>query len=608
MPLEEASPRRALPKLHQWLLDYSSRHRLDSVSRICLEGRGIHIPDCGALPLRVVSAALWDSVRNDRTEHYDKVLDFVNTIWEQAAGLVSYRHYLKLCIAFKAKLLMEMFVKRQSLLDILQTLERYFPKVVTADPQATWRDIRKERQCRLQFRKLVLLLVRDDVYREQFLQDELEEEFGSLFMASTRRLLWEFLERLESILPQPRIDQLLAAGVNVGSLSLTEQSLLSVLVNPPTCVSDVLLTLMQRLQEQRSQNLTNLNWSNCEILFGIPMTSSPLHSVQSTCHCTEAEQKPGEAQENGEGNSQPSCGNIKHQEEKVTEQWLGILHPEIANEVEETVNWTEMRGNRTEVGVRLDSLRNGQGVATERGDHRKCPSPLAHSQGLVFSALHFDQSCNEQFEDCMRKLSPPNPLQSQVISTSPVPVCPSIQTQANKPLSQPVTSTGLGLNADFCPGASDSSTSSPFQVHSDYSPDSGSLSLNQPGQNGIDLQALTAAPISPAVQAALLHSPLFQPKIFLLRLTTDQNAQPSVSNRLSSQGNSSYGDGGHYQLSEADNCTGHNARTLPWSLRKRPLQTPNNQMLLYNSFNRSLLFSSEESSQSDNSDSEYLPL
>ncbi|XP_048461498.1 uncharacterized protein LOC125484932 isoform X2 [Rhincodon typus] len=575
MPLQEPSPERGFHKLEYCLLDYSSRHRLDFISRICLEGRDIHIPDCGALPLRVVSAALWSSVRNDCTEHYDRVLDFVNTIWEQAAGLVTYRHYLKLCIAFKAK---------------------------------ARRDVWKERQCRLQFRKLVLLLVRDDVYREQFLQDELEEEFGSLFMASTRRLLWEFLERLESILPEPRIDQLLAAGVNVGSLSLTEQSLLSVLASTPMPVSDVLLMLMQRLREQQNQDLTNVDWSNSETLFGVPMTSSSTHTVLSEGYCIEAEQITREPQVKGEGNnSQPPSSNMKHQEEckeKVTEQ--GLECPEMADEVEETVNRTEMGG----IGMRLYSLRNGQGAAMEREDNREHASPLAQSQRLAFSAFHFDQSCDEEFEDCMRKLSPPNPLQSQVNSTSPVPVCPSIQTQANESLSQTISSKRLGLNADLCAGKSYFSTSSPGQEHCGNLPDSGSLSLNQRGQNAIDLKALTAAPISLEVQTSLLHSRLFQPKVFLFRLTADENDRSSLSNKWSLRRNGLSGGRDHCQFSEADNCTGHNSEqnpcTLPWLLRKRPQRAPGDRMPLYNSSNRSL-FSSEESSQSDNSDSEYLP-
>ncbi|GCB84594.1 hypothetical protein scyTo_0025066, partial [Scyliorhinus torazame] len=102
----------------------------------CMAGWDIHTPNLGALPLRITSAALWISVTRHQTQNYERVLDFVNVIWKQVPGLVTYRHYLKLCIAFKAKLLMEMFVKRQSLLDILQTLEQYFPKVVVNDPKA----------------------------------------------------------------------------------------------------------------------------------------------------------------------------------------------------------------------------------------------------------------------------------------------------------------------------------------------------------------------------------------------------------------------------------------------------------------------------------------
>ncbi|XP_067853694.1 TERF1-interacting nuclear factor 2-like [Heptranchias perlo] len=172
MQLPECSVSECLliPQLDSWVLDYSCRHRLEHLTKFCLEEGVIDLPQHGALPLRITSAVLWSIVKRRHTEHYERVLDFVNIIWHQAVDLISYRHYLKLSIAFKAKLVMEMFVKRQSLLDILQTLDKYFPKLVPDDPKATRRDIRKECQCRLQFRKLVVLLIRDECYRKRFLQ------------------------------------------------------------------------------------------------------------------------------------------------------------------------------------------------------------------------------------------------------------------------------------------------------------------------------------------------------------------------------------------------------------------------------------------------------
>ncbi|XP_055520906.1 uncharacterized protein LOC129715076 isoform X4 [Leucoraja erinacea] len=84
----------------------------------------------GDLPLRVTSAALRSVVSGRHAEHYGRVVDFVDVVWQQTSSLITYRHYLKLTLAFKAKLVMEMFVRQCSLLDILQTLDKYFPPTV----------------------------------------------------------------------------------------------------------------------------------------------------------------------------------------------------------------------------------------------------------------------------------------------------------------------------------------------------------------------------------------------------------------------------------------------------------------------------------------------
>ncbi|XP_067905100.1 uncharacterized protein [Heterodontus francisci] len=630
MHLPEVSVRKCLiiPQLDSWVLDYSCRHRLEHLTKFCLEGQDIDIPDQGALPLRITSAALWNSVKRHCTEHYQSVLDFVNIIWQQAAGLVTYRHYLKLCIAFKAKLVMEMFVKRQSLLDILQTLDRFFPKAGPDDPKATRKDVVKERQCRLQFRKLVLLLIRDKDYREHFLQDELEEEYGTRFMASTRRLLWEFLERLDSILPRPRIDQLLAASMDVGCLFPGEQALLSVLANPHTSVPDVLLTLMQRIRQQRSQDLSNPSQSSSEMQSGIPRISSSTEPVLSGGHGTGAEQITPDPLENGGGNNAERAHGEERRQER-TEQWVEAPLPETGNEGKETVNHRNMStGSDTGTGMKLNVLRNGALAAAGTGrehDGETVRSSLVLGQNLVFSALHFDQSC-EQFEDSrMLKLSPPDPLQSQknLYSSSPVTACTSLQVQAAKLQSQLVNPPGLGSNADCPASETHSSIALPSQAHSGGLSKSDSLSPKQTVGNNIDLKVLAATALSLEVQEQLLHSPLFQPKVLLLRLTIGQNARPTVPERRGFQRDDPGADRGCCQLSGAANCREHRSQqkspTLPWNLRQRPrelhliaAQTPTNpafeeQALLHQSSERSLLFSSEESSQSDTSDYEYFP-
>uniref|UniRef100_A0A4W3GDP5 TERF1-interacting nuclear factor 2 N-terminal domain-containing protein n=3 Tax=Callorhinchus milii TaxID=7868 RepID=A0A4W3GDP5_CALMI len=153
-----------------------------------------------------------------------------------------------------------MFVRRHCLLDILQSLDNHFPKKLPNDRKASRRDRHKVRQCHEQFRKLVLLLIRDDQYRKQFLEDEMEE-YGAPFTAAAQKLLWEYLERLERALPQPRIDQLLACTVDVARLPPEEQALVSIL-NHHSDIPHILLALIERIRNQHQQDLSTGSWSN----------------------------------------------------------------------------------------------------------------------------------------------------------------------------------------------------------------------------------------------------------------------------------------------------------------------------------------------------------
>uniref|UniRef100_UPI00398EBDE8 uncharacterized protein n=1 Tax=Pristiophorus japonicus TaxID=55135 RepID=UPI00398EBDE8 len=595
---------------------------------VCLEGRETAIPERGALPLRLIATGLWSSVTRRCPEHYERVLDFVKMIWQQAAGLITYRHYLKLCIAFKAKLVMEMFVQRRSLLDILQTLDRYFPRQVPGHPRATRRDAVRERQCLLQFRKQVLLLIRDEEYREQYLQDELEEEYGNLFMAAAQRLLWEFLERLESALPQPRINQLLSACVDVRCLSPGEQALVSVLLDPPTSVPDVLLALVQQIRQQHRLDQRDPSRTGSETGSGIPGISSA-ESVRSGGCRAGAEHVTPDPRVEGQGNNpEPTCGSERHRNGRraaMRARQARVHRPGTANGGGKTVNRNNAAsqhgvGGGTGLGPAPGRKRYPWRNTPGREHHRETiGSAVGQGQHLVFSALHFDQSCDEQFEDqLMPMLSPPDPLQSQgnLHSTSPVPAWTHPQIQATEPQSQPLRPPGLRLISDRATGKCPPGTAWPGQAPSSGPPQTGLATVNQTPGNGIGLQVLAAAPVSREVQEQLAHSALFQPQVHLLRLSVDPSGQPTMPERRGLQREDRGRGGGYCQLGGAANWAGPGLGQNPppgrWNLRERPwkwrLKAAEEQaMMLLNYSGASLLFSSEDSTQSDASDYEYFP-
>uniref|UniRef100_A0A8C5QJZ1 TERF1-interacting nuclear factor 2 N-terminal domain-containing protein n=1 Tax=Leptobrachium leishanense TaxID=445787 RepID=A0A8C5QJZ1_9ANUR len=153
-----------------------------------------------ASELLVVARAVWQVMRKRDTQHFGRVLEFLEVIRSQTPDMLCYRHHAKLSLGIKGKIVLDMVEKRHSLMDILKALNHHFPPVYPKDPHATRRDLFKVRQCSSHFRRLILRMIRDDKFRLDYVERRLQEDYGESFMVALERLLWEALHRLQAIL------------------------------------------------------------------------------------------------------------------------------------------------------------------------------------------------------------------------------------------------------------------------------------------------------------------------------------------------------------------------------------------------------------------------
>ncbi|KAK6477223.1 hypothetical protein HHUSO_G22126 [Huso huso] len=236
-----------IPELRSWILDYLYRHRqLDIV-------RGFTVFEdllnSGILHLRILSTDMWSVMKSEDTEHFPRILEFLEWSYKQNPDLVCFRHYIKICTALKAKIIVNMLVKQHNLLNILKSLNKFFPENGPQYAQATRRDTKKLRLCFQQFRKLVLRMIRDEHFCKQYIEVDLENEYGERFTNALQKLFWEYLERLESIFPPPKIEQLLTGEI---SSDCTEEEciLAELLQKQALSVPDTLQRLLQCIVEQ----------------------------------------------------------------------------------------------------------------------------------------------------------------------------------------------------------------------------------------------------------------------------------------------------------------------------------------------------------------------
>ncbi|CAL8240366.1 unnamed protein product [Merluccius merluccius] len=85
-------------------------------------------------------------------------------------------------------------------------LERFKAPSPSSSAHKPKRDIKIERTVSC-FQELVDTLLRDPAERLQFFQEEFQEEYGATFDQELEKLLWEFLIRLDQLLPVPNLAQ-----------------------------------------------------------------------------------------------------------------------------------------------------------------------------------------------------------------------------------------------------------------------------------------------------------------------------------------------------------------------------------------------------------------
>ncbi|XP_061109142.1 TERF1-interacting nuclear factor 2 isoform X2 [Conger conger] len=155
-----------------------------------------------APPTRLLSAAMWCVMQRRNALHYGKLEEFVTSISEAVPGLLSDRHRAKLTLGLRARLILELCrgpdPPDSSL--ILPHLRRLRPPVGNRDQKvqaASWA-----------FQRQVRNLLDSPAERRRFFQEEVfVGQYGPQFDCALEKLLWEFLSRLDQLLPMPDLAQ-----------------------------------------------------------------------------------------------------------------------------------------------------------------------------------------------------------------------------------------------------------------------------------------------------------------------------------------------------------------------------------------------------------------
>ncbi|XP_028306642.1 uncharacterized protein LOC114465680 [Gouania willdenowi] len=161
-----------------------------------------------APPLQLLSAAVWQVVQRGLVDQYGMLEEFVTMVTELVPELMSYSQRAQLILGLRARLVLEM-CRGEHPVD-MQTIQPHLDRIKAPVSSAKDHDmtINQVEESEVNFVELVHSLLEDPLERKYFFQEIFPVYFGSKYDAALEMLVWEFISRLEDLMPVPDFTQL----------------------------------------------------------------------------------------------------------------------------------------------------------------------------------------------------------------------------------------------------------------------------------------------------------------------------------------------------------------------------------------------------------------
>nr|XP_020455124.1 zinc finger protein 813-like isoform X2 [Monopterus albus] len=157
-------------------------------------------------PLQLLSAAMWQLVKQKDVMNYERVQEFVFMVTEAVPGLVSHRQRAQLILGLRARFILELCKGSARGSVDSQVIQSYLDRLPLISTNTDYRDA-EVKTAESTFTALVQSLLKDPVERAYFFQEVFPVEYGPHYDAALQVLLWELLSKLEKLFPVPDLKQ-----------------------------------------------------------------------------------------------------------------------------------------------------------------------------------------------------------------------------------------------------------------------------------------------------------------------------------------------------------------------------------------------------------------
>ncbi|KAF6727234.1 Zinc finger protein with KRAB and SCAN domains 7 [Oryzias melastigma] len=156
-------------------------------------------------PIRIVSAAIWQTVEQKIVSDYGLLEEFVFMVTEIVPQLLSTRQRAELILGLRARLILEL-CRSDETADI-QIIQPHLDRMHSL--KSLWHmEFEAQEPSNSHFMRLVQNLLRDPEERSNFFQDVFPGDFGPTYDKAIQTLMWLFLSRLEKLLPHHTLQQI----------------------------------------------------------------------------------------------------------------------------------------------------------------------------------------------------------------------------------------------------------------------------------------------------------------------------------------------------------------------------------------------------------------
>ncbi|XP_037116642.1 TERF1-interacting nuclear factor 2 isoform X2 [Syngnathus acus] len=195
-----------------------------------------------APPVRLLSAALWKVMKQREVAQYGVLAEFVESTCDAVSDLLTSRHRAKLALGLRTRLILELLRVPQPDGSVIGTHLRKIKAPPVPSASTAKIDVKVKKSVE-SFHTLVHELLTDSAAKEEFFQEEFLEDYGPLFEERLEKLLWEFLIRLDQLLPVPSLPQTVSwlsenpAVLEECARAASQPQLLKTLLDHQACLS-----------------------------------------------------------------------------------------------------------------------------------------------------------------------------------------------------------------------------------------------------------------------------------------------------------------------------------------------------------------------------------